>query len=67
MKFKIIIECEDDFEKDAIMDAVKNKLLIDEVYSSVFRSVIKYSENEKEVEAYGMVWSKLQEYLSGNE
>ena len=67
MKFKIIIECENKNKKDAIMDAVKNKLLIDEVYSSVFRSVIKYSENEKEVEAYGMVWSKLQEYLSGNE
>lgn len=63
MKYNITIECEDDFEVEAITNAVKNKLILDGIYDDVFRPIIKYSEDEKEVEAFEKVWSKLSEYL----
>jgi hypothetical protein len=64
MKYTITIETEEEFERQAICDAVKNKLLLESIYDDVFRPVIKYSEDEKEVEAYTKVWEVLNEYLS---
>jgi len=64
MKYTITIETEEEFERQAICDAVKNKLLLENIYDDVFRPVIKYSEDEKEVEAYLKVWEVLNEYLS---
>lgn len=63
MKMRIEIDVEDRFEKEAILDAVKNKLKLESIYDEVFRRVIKYSQDEKEVEAYSLVWEKLNEYL----
>lgn len=63
MKMRIEIDVEDRFDKEAILDAVKNKLKLESVYDEVFRRVIKYSQDEKEVEAYSLVWEKLNEYL----
>jgi hypothetical protein len=55
MKYRITVETDDDFERCAIIDAVRNKLLIDQVYDVVFRPVIKYGEDKKEIKAYEMV------------
>jgi len=63
MKIKMLITCEDDFEKQAVIDCVKNKLKLESIYDDVFRPVIKYSEDEKLVEAYSLVWNFLAEYL----
>lgn len=64
MKYRITIETDDDFERIAVMDAVRNKLLIDQIYDAVFRPVIKYGENKKEIKAYEMVWKELDQYLN---
>lgn len=66
MKYTITVETEDEFERTAIINAVKNKLLIDGIYDDVFRPVIKYSDDEKQAEAFGIVWDKLSEYLDDN-
>jgi hypothetical protein len=66
MKYTITVETEDEFERIAIINAVKNKLLIDELYNEVFRPVIKYSEDEKEIEYFLKVWEKVSEYLYDN-
>lgn len=63
MKYRITIETEDEFERLAIIHAVKNKLLIDELYNDVFRPIIKYSSDEKEIESYTKVWEKVSSYL----
>lgn len=63
MKFLITVECEDEFDREAVVDCVKNKLLIDSIYDDVFRPVFKYSDNKKEIKAFEMVWSKLEKYL----
>lgn len=64
MKYTITIETEEEFERRAICDAVKNKLLLEGIYDDVFRRVIKYSEDKKEVKAFEMVWEVLNQYLS---
>jgi hypothetical protein len=66
MKYTITVETEDEFERIAIINAVKNKLLLDGIYDDVFRPIIKYSDDEKQVEAFGIVWDKLSEYLDDN-
>lgn len=63
MKYRIIVETEDEFERMAIINAVKNKLLVDELYNDVFRPVIKYGEDEEEIEWYMKVWEKVSDYL----
>ena len=63
MKYKITIHTDDDFEKQAIIDAIKNKLLIDSLYDDVFRKVIKYSNDQDEIEAFQMVWDNVKNYL----
>jgi hypothetical protein len=67
IKYTITVECEDDFDKQAILDAVKNKLAIDQLYDEVFRPIIKYSENELEVDAYEIVWNSVRDYLENND
>lgn len=64
MKYTITISTDDNFERDAIMQAVENKLKLDNIYNDIFRPVIKYSVNEKEIEAFELVWEKLNIYLS---
>jgi hypothetical protein len=63
IKYTITTECEDDFDRDAIVNAVKNKLLLEGIYDEVFRLKIKYG-SEKEAEKYGEVWEHLKEYLN---
>jgi hypothetical protein len=66
IKYTITVECEDDFDREAITDAVKNKLVIEQLYDEVFRPVIKYGENEDLAIAYSEVWEKVKEYLEQN-
>lgn len=66
IKYTITVECEDDFDREAITDAVKNKLVIEQLYDEVFRPVIKYSENDNEVAAYESVWESVKQYLENN-
>lgn len=66
IKYTITTECEDDFDREAITDAVKNKLAIERLYDEVFRPVIKYSEDEGEVSAYETVWNNVKDYLEQN-
>jgi cytochrome c556 len=66
IKYTITAECEDDFDREAITDAVKNKLVIEQLYDEVFRPVIKYSEDAGEVAAYETVWENVKEYLENN-
>jgi len=63
MKYEITVRTDDEFERDAIMQAVGNKLKLEGLYDEVFRRVIKYGQDEKEIEAYEMVWKKVTEYL----
>ena len=63
IQYQIVAICEDEFDRDAFINAVKYKLKLDKIYNDVFRPIIKYSENKKEVQAYTMVWEKLSEYL----
>lgn len=67
IKYTITAECEDDFDRAAITDAVKNKLVIEQLYDEVFRNVIKYSEDSKLVEAYETVWETVKGYLEQND
>lgn len=61
MKQIIISLCEDDFDKDAVINAVKNKLKLEGIYDEVFRKHIKY-ESALRVE-FELVWDQLKEYL----
>jgi len=63
MKYRITVETEDEFERQAIINAVKNKVLIDGLYDEVFRPVIKYGDNEEEIEWFIKVWEKVSDYL----
>ena len=67
IKYTITSECEDDFDKEAILDAVKNKLALEQLYNDVFRPVIKYSEDAGEVAAYETVWENVKQYLENND
>ena len=63
MKIKMIITCEDDFEKQAVIDCVKNKLKLESIYADVFRPIIKYNDDDELVKAYSLVWESLANYL----
>jgi len=67
IKYTITMECEDDFDKAAILDAVKNKLTLMQLYDEVFRPILKYSEDDNEVAAYEKVWDHLKDYLEQND
>lgn len=73
MKYIITIEPgEPDYEKDehnledidALLNASKNKRLIDEMYDQVFRPVIRYSNDEIMKDKFETVWEKVWEYLN---
>ena len=64
MEYTITVKCEDEFERIAIVNAVKNKRKLDEIYDEVFRPVIKYGDNEDLATSYVTVWEKLSEYLN---
>ena len=63
MKQIIISFCEDEEDKEAVINAVKNSIKLLQIYDSVFRPVLKYSDNKNDTDAYQQVWDKLQEYL----
>ena len=63
MKYRITVETEDEFERQAIINAVKNKVLIDGLYDEVFRPVIKYGDDEEMSELYLELWEKIAAYL----
>lgn len=63
MKYRITIETEDEFERVAIINAVKNKVLIDGLYDEVFRPVIKYGDDEEMSEIYYELWEKINAYF----
>lgn len=63
MKTKIIFTIEEEFEKRALLNAVKNQAIIDNIYDEIFRPVIKYSDDAKEVEVAEMLWKKCSELI----
>lgn len=65
--YTITAQCVDDFDAQAIVDAVKNKLALEQLYNDVFRPVIKYSEDAGEVAAYETVWNNVKQYLENND
>ena len=66
MKFKIVINCEDEEELKVITNARKNSQIVGELYWNVFRNKIKHGD-EKESEMYATVWEKVNEYIEENE
>jgi hypothetical protein len=67
IKYTITAECEDEFDKNAILDAVKNKLAIEQLYDEVFRPVIKYSDDPDKINSYTEVWEKVYKYLEDSD
>ena len=66
MKFKIVINCEDEEELKIITNARKNSQIVGELYWNVFRNRIKHGD-EKESEMYATVWEKVNEYIEERE
>ena len=66
MKFKIVIDCEDEEELKVITNARKNSQIVGELYWNVFRNKIKHGD-EKESEMYATVWEKVNEYIEERE
>lgn len=66
MKFKIVINCEDEEELKVITNARKNSQIVGELYWNVFRNKIKHGD-EKESEMYATVWEKVNEYIEERE
>lgn len=61
MKFLITLECEDEFDRQAAIDCVKNKLTVESIYSDVFRPKIKYGEDQNT--SWQKVWEELERYI----
>lgn len=66
MKYKIVVDCEDEEELKIITSARKNSQIVGELYWNVFRNKIKHGD-EKESEMYATVWEKVNEYIEENE
>jgi len=64
MKTKLTYYPETEEDLKHLSNAISNGVKLDNIYDEVFRKVLKYSESEKEVEAYTLVWDKLNEYLN---
>jgi hypothetical protein len=68
MKAKIEIEITEDqyleYELTALARRYKYKQFYDDLYDEVFRPVIKYSQDESEIDAFDDVWDKVQEFRS---
>lgn len=61
MKYLMTLDCEDEFDRQAVIDCVKNKLTIESLYSDVFRPKIKYGEDQQTT--WQNVWEELDRYL----
>jgi hypothetical protein len=61
MKFLITLECEDEFDRQAVIDCVKNKITIESLYSDVFRPKIKYGEDQQTT--WQQVWEEVERYI----
>jgi hypothetical protein len=64
MKQIIISFPEDQEDKQAVINAVKNSIKLSQMYDDVFRKHIKY-ESDK-ADAFEIVWEELSEYLEDN-
>jgi hypothetical protein len=68
MKAKIEIEISEDhdleYELTALANRYKYKRFFDDLYDEVFRPVIKYSDDESEIDAFDDVWDKVREFRS---
>ena len=62
MKYLMTLECEDDFDRQAVIDCVKNKLTLECLYDDVFRPKIKYSEDQGTT--WQIVWEEVERYLN---
>ena len=62
MKYLMTLECEDDFDRQAVIDCVKNKLTLDCLYTDVFRPKIKYGEDQNTT--WQIVWEEVGRYLN---
>lgn len=67
MKFKLTITAEKEHELKPYLNAIKNEILLEDLYNCVFRPIIKYGQDEDEIKAYELVWEKLKEYLEDEE
>lgn len=66
MKFKIVINCEDEEELKIITNARKNSQIVGDLYWNVFRNKIKHG-NAEESNMYETVWKKVNEYIEDSE
>lgn len=63
INYTILCKPEDEWETSAIVNAAKNKRLLDGIYDEVFRPIIKHGSNKSEKKAYELVWCKMYAYL----
>lgn len=61
MKYLVTLECEDDFDRQAVVDCVKNKLKVDCLYDDVFRPKIKYGEDQ--TTTWEIAWEEVARYF----
>lgn len=61
MKYLMTLECEDEFDRQAVIDCVKNKLTIESLYSDVFRPKIKYGEDQQTT--WQQAWEEIERYM----
>ncbi len=66
-KHTLTISVDTDEDLIPYSNAVKNKIKLENIYNDVFRPIIKYSQDEKLVAAYELVWEKLGPYLHDEE
>lgn len=59
MKYTVTIDCKDEEELGIIKSAKTNYFILQGLYDSVFRPVIRYSEDAELVEKFETVWEKL--------
>lgn len=59
MKYRLTIEAEFDHELRPFVNAEKNQNLIENIYSRIFRPVLKHSENEEQIKYYEEIWQKI--------
>jgi len=45
------------------LNANKYHIIVENLYNDVFRPVMKYNEDRKQVEAFEMVWDKVNTYI----
>lgn len=63
LKYSIEVECETKWEKEAIMDCERNKLIIETLYDSVFKPIIKYGDDSEMTYCANALWNKVYEHI----